>query len=185
MKILTLSGSTRRFSTNTALLHFLAENSPSGIYLNFFPDIGELPIFSPDWEGSNTPEQVREFIAAIEAADGVIISSPEYVHAIPGGLKNAIDWLVSGDAIIDKPIFLVHASHRGEDMLKSLRLVLNTVSANFNEDLFLRFPLLSKTTAEIWEYLETEEHIGQIHEFLTDVKSFIENGYTPHTHLLP
>jgi len=152
----------------------MAENSPAGLSLNFYPSVGELPIFSPDREGENTPQKVTEFVTEIEAADGVIISSPEYVHAIPGGLKNAIDWLVSGDAIIDKPIFLVHASHRGEDMLRSLRLVLGTVSANFNEDLFLRFPLLSKTPVEIRDFLETETHLSQIQEFLTDVRSFIE-----------
>ena len=59
-----------------------------------------------------------------------------------GGLKNAIDWLVSGDLVIAKPIALVHASHRGDDMLASLRLVLSTISSRFNEELFLRFPFM-------------------------------------------
>ena len=66
---------------------------------------------------------------AIARSDGVLVCSPEYVRGIPGGLKNAIDWLVSGDQIVGRPIALVHASHRGEDMLQALRAVLSTVSA--------------------------------------------------------
>lgn len=88
------------------------------------------------------------------------------MHAIPGGLKNAIDWLVSGDAIIDKPVVLVHASHRGEDMLSALRLVLRTVTPNFNEQLFIRFSLLSKSPDEVCTFLQTPENSRQILDFL-------------------
>lgn len=78
-----------------------------------------------------TPAVVEEFIKSVSASDGIIISSPEYIRCIPGGLKNAIDWMVSRTEIIDKPIVLVHASSRGDDMLVSLRRVLSTVSSNF------------------------------------------------------
>jgi NAD(P)H-dependent FMN reductase len=66
--------------------------------------------------------------AAVARADGLVIACPEYVRALPGGFKNAVDWLVSRDEIIVKPIALIHASHRGDDMLEQLRLVLGTVS---------------------------------------------------------
>lgn len=92
--------------------------------------------------------------------DGVIISSPEYVHSIPGGLKNAIDWLVSRDEIISKPIALMHASHRGDDMLAQLRLVLATISQHFAETPFARFELMKLSVEEISEYFTSPNAIA-------------------------
>lgn len=149
MKILTISGSTRQNSTNSALLRQIGHFAPEGVSIELFTDLEGLPIFSPDKEGPRTPKKVIEFINTVSECDGIIISCPEYVRAIPGGFKNAIDWLVSHEAIIAKPIILFHASHRGDDMLTSLRLVLSTVSSRFNSDLFARFPLMSKTSEEI------------------------------------
>ncbi len=136
MKILAISGSARKVSTNTALLKAMRDIAPSSIEFTVFDQINNLPIFSPDNEGEKTPTVVEDFIKSVSDADGIIISSPEYIRCIPGGLKNAIDWMVSRTEIIDKPIILVHASSRGDDMLVSLRRVLSTVSSNFFEDLF-------------------------------------------------
>lgn len=119
---------------------------------------------------------MRTLIQLVEKADGLIISSPEYVHAIPGGLKNAVDWLVSGKAIIHKPIVLAHASPRGEDMLASLRLVLGTVSSNFNEPLFLRFQLLALSPMEIQDFLLTDNNTKQIQRFLSDFTAFVRQS---------
>lgn len=142
MKILALSGSARRLSTNTALLRALEEIAPADIALSTYAGLGGLPVFSPDLEDLPLPDSVVHFKRCMEACDGILISSPEYARGIPGGLKNAIDWLVSGDLVIAKPIALVHASHRGDDMLAALRLVLSTISSRFNEELFLRFPFM-------------------------------------------
>jgi chromate reductase len=91
MKILAISGSARSGSTNTALLMALKAIAPSNIAIDVFARIGELPVFSPDLEGPREPESVKRFIEHISKSDGVLISSPEYVRGIPGGLKNAID----------------------------------------------------------------------------------------------
>ncbi|OEC91184.1 NADPH-dependent FMN reductase, partial [Acinetobacter sp. YK3] len=139
MKILAISGSAREASTNTALLRAMSELAPQSIEISVFHELNLLPVFSPDEEGEKTPVAVQNLIAVVADADGIIISSPEYIRAIPGGLKNAIDWMVSRIEIIDKPIALVHASIRGDDMLNSLRRVLSTVSGNFFEYIFLRF----------------------------------------------
>ncbi len=96
MRILGISGSTRRLSTNSALLRAFQSLVPADITVEVFDNIGELPIFSPDLEGANAPESVIRFVEKISASDGLIISSPEYLRTIPGGLKNAVDWLVSG-----------------------------------------------------------------------------------------
>ena len=171
MKILAISGSAREASTNTALLRVMKDLAPEGVELSVFHSLNVLPVFSPDSEGEAIPGMVCEFLGKIAATDGIIISSPEYVRAIPGGLKNAIDWMVSRFEVIGKPIALVHASHRGDDMLNSLRLVLSTVSDIFLENIFLRIPLIGKSPEEIEEILWKPEHESEISTFWSN---FIE-----------
>lgn len=149
MKILAISGSARFGSTNTALLNGVAKIANAHFQVSVFSEIAALPVFSPDAEAEPLPFAVQSFIDIVSDSDGLIISSPEYVRAIPGGLKNAIDWLVSREEIISRPIMLMHASHRGDDMLAQLRLVLSTVRCRFYSDLFLRFDLMKLSPAEI------------------------------------
>lgn len=173
MRLLAISGSARKASTNTVLLQEISRQSPKNIEIEVFAGVGDLPVFSPDREGEHTPPEILSLATKIKQADGLIISSPEYIHAIPGGLKNAIDWMVSREEIIGKPIALIHASHGGEDVLQSLRLVLHTVSDRFDEGNFLRFLLRSKTSAEIQSLLGAPEAQKQIREFLVRFRSFI------------
>lgn len=135
------------------MLRAMSRIAPSDHSISVFDRIGDLPVFSADLEAAPLPDSVQSFTELIRRSDGLIISSPEYVRAIPGGLKNAIDWLVSRDEIINKPIALMHASHRGDDMLVQLRNVLSTVSSRFSDELFLRFELMKKSPGEIDEHL--------------------------------
>jgi NAD(P)H-dependent FMN reductase len=166
MKILAISGSTRAASVNTALLRALAGHAPRGVEVQVFADIACLPIFSPDLEGPPAPARVEAFAERVGRADGVVIACPEYVHAIPGGFKNAIDWLVSRDEIIAKPIALIHASHRGDDALDQLRLVLGTVSHNFSAEIFERFSLKTATPAQVAEHFEAPAQAARLAAFL-------------------
>jgi hypothetical protein len=179
MKLLAISGSARRQSTNTALLKAMQALAPDGIELSVFHRLDTLPIFSPDSEGESTPVEVLRFVELIEKADGVVISSPEYVRSIPGGIKNAIEWMVSRVEIVGKPIALVHASHRGDDMLASLRLVLSTVSDGFLEQLFLRLSLLGKTPEEIELFMRHPEPASQVASFLSDFAGNIREKRAP------
>jgi NAD(P)H-dependent FMN reductase len=174
MKILAISGSARRLSTNTALLRALQAIAPDGIVVEVYDGIGDLPVFSPDREGADLPPGVRQFQRVIADCDGLILSSPEYVRGIPGGLKNAIDWLVSGDQVVGKPIALVHASHRGDDMLAALRTVLSTISANFTESLFFRLPVMKETPEAILQRLIGDPVVAQ--KFLQDIAHFCREG---------
>ncbi|MGR9183724.1 NADPH-dependent FMN reductase [Rhizobium leguminosarum] len=166
MRILAISGSARLNSTNTAMLRAIRAIAPSDIEVSIFDGVGRLPVFSPDLEGESLPEAVRDFIDVIAKSDGVIIASPEYVRSIPGGLKNAIDWLVSGDEIVHKPIALLHASHRGDDMLAGLRTVLATITDRFAEDIFLRLPLMKLDPAEVLRSIETAENRSRVQAYL-------------------
>ncbi|WP_184394028.1 NADPH-dependent FMN reductase [Rhizobium sp. BK650] len=172
MKILAISGSARQSSTNTALLRAMRTVAPNDITIDVFDGIGDLPVFSPDLEGPDLPDSVRAFMRMIFDSDGLLISSPEYVRSIPGGLKNAIDWLVSGDQVVGKPIALAHASHRGDDMLTILRTVLSTISASFNENLFFRLPLMNETPESIQEILKRPANRQVAEQFLRDFASF-------------
>lgn len=172
MLILAICGSARRQSTNLALLQALQTVAPDGMTLRIFDGIGDLPVFSPDLEGAALPEAARAFKHLVGASDGLLIASPEYVRGIPGGLKNAIDWLVSGDEIVEKPVALVHASHRGDDMLTALRLVLSTVSGCFAPDLFLRIPVMSKSPELVHQIVTASEQRTAASDFLRAFASY-------------
>ena len=166
MHVLAISGSARAASTNTALLRGLARHAPEGMTVEVFAGVGALPVFSPDLEGPATPRAVLDWAARVGRADALVISCPEYAHALPGGLKNALDWLVSRPEIIGKPAALVHASHRGDDVLADLRRVLSTVTERFLPDVFLRVPLMSKTPVEIAEILDRPEEAARLRAWL-------------------
>jgi NAD(P)H-dependent FMN reductase len=166
MQLLAISGSLRAASTNTALLRVFAEVAAPQAEVTVFTGLGDLPVFNPDDEGDRTPGSVQRFSAAVAAADGIVVSCPEYVHALPGGFKNAIDWLVSRDEISGKPIAILHASHRGEDVLADLRRVLATVSDRFAPDVFATFPLRKMTPNQIAAHLAEPEQVARLAQFL-------------------
>lgn len=176
MRLLAISGSARRASTNTALLRAVAALAPAGLEITVFDGVGQLPVFSPDLEVGPPPAPVQAFMDAIAASDGLIVASPEYVHAIPGGLKNAIDWLVSGEQIIGKPVALMHASHRGDDMLAALRLVLSTVTERFTEDIFLRLPLMKMTPEAIMDAVGEGAYRAQVLDFLEAFSAYCKDA---------
>lgn len=90
-RILAISGSIRTESFNTALLNAFGPLAPEGMTIEVFKGIDELPHFNQDLE-ADVPESVLRLREAVQAADGVIISTPEYNRSVPGVLKNALDW---------------------------------------------------------------------------------------------
>jgi chromate reductase, NAD(P)H dehydrogenase (quinone) len=96
MKLLGISGSLRKASTNTGLLRALVELAPSGVSMEIATLNGISVYDGDDEKTSGKPELVKILDQKIRAADGIIIATPEYNFAIPGGLKNATDWLSRG-----------------------------------------------------------------------------------------
>ena len=168
MKILAISGNGRDASTNTALLEAVSKIASPDNDVTVFSSVADLPVFSPDAEKYPLPPTVQSFANMISEHQGLIFSSLEYVRAIPGGLKNAIDWLVSRDEFISKPIALMHASHRGEDMLKQLRLVLSTVSDGFAPEIFLSFDFIKLSPDEISKVMMKPLNRQKVTDFLQD-----------------
>lgn len=89
--LLAFSGSLRKDSFNTRLIHTLPSLAPSGTTIAFF-DISDLPLYNQDLDGETVPEIVAALRAAVAEADGVIISTPEYNHSYSAVTKNLIDW---------------------------------------------------------------------------------------------
>ncbi|MBA2291117.1 MAG: NAD(P)H-dependent oxidoreductase [Gemmatimonadales bacterium] len=98
LNLVTISGSLRRGSFNTALLDNIPDLAPSGLIFRRL-EIRHLPVYDGDLEVDDMPpDAVRELQRQIRASDGIVIATPEYNHGMPGGLKNAIDWLSRGPA---------------------------------------------------------------------------------------
>lgn len=116
MKIAAISGSLRANSSNAALLRAAAAAAPAGMTFTFYDEqLGNLPPFNPDLDGEGAvpPAPVAELRALLGAADGIVISTPEYAHGAPGALKNALDWIVSSGELENKPVLLLAASPSG------------------------------------------------------------------------
>ena len=84
------SGSLRKDSYNTLLLHHIAKVLPQGVTMELF-DLTHIPLYNADIEAP-LPPIVAEFKKKIEQADAIIIATPEYNYSFSGVLKNAIDW---------------------------------------------------------------------------------------------
>ena len=114
LRILGISGSLRRDSFNTALLRAAGTLLPEGMTLTLHP-LHDVPLYNGDVEAQGLPAGVVALREAIRAADGLLISTPEYNNSMPGVLKNAIDWVSRGkdQPLAGKPLALVSASNGG------------------------------------------------------------------------
>jgi chromate reductase len=89
--ILFLVGSLRRDSLNMRLARVASQNLPEGYQAMFF-DLKDVPMYNDDLRGEDSPEGVQRLRQALRNADGVFWTTPEYNYALPGIVKNAIDW---------------------------------------------------------------------------------------------
>lgn len=89
-KIAVIVGSARRDSINRQLAKALAKLGEDKLDFNFV-EIGDLPIYNQDLE-ADLPAPVSRMKAQLEAADGILIVTPEHNRSLPAVLKNAIDW---------------------------------------------------------------------------------------------
>jgi chromate reductase len=111
-RLLGISGSLRKGSANTAILKALGEAIADKATLDIFP-LNDIPLYNQDIDVDPVPAVAQAFRDAIGAADGVVISSPEYNYGMSGVLKNALDWASRpyGKATLTgKPVLTVTAS---------------------------------------------------------------------------
>ncbi len=112
LNIVAISGSLRSKSFNTSLLRAMQTMADPGMAIEI-ATLNGIPVYNGDDEdASGVPLIVSDLADRIRAADGVIIATPEYNFSIPGGLKNATDWIsrVKQQPFSNKPVGIVGAS---------------------------------------------------------------------------
>src|SRR5436305_3837165 len=135
LDVLVICGSLRKGSYNAALARALPALAPPGMTLRAAPSFGGLPMYDYDEHQAQGIHPIATAWAdAIRAADAIVIVSPEYNWSIPGGLKNAIDWLsrMKEQPFKDKPVALQSAAGGilgGSRMRYHLRQSLTSVDA--------------------------------------------------------
>ena len=146
MRILAISGSLRRASTNTAALDALARLAPEGVKVLIYGELANLPVFNPDDDSEDNPkpEPVETLRALIDGSDALLIAAPEYAHGLPGALKNALDWLVASETFAGKPTALINTSPRAFHAQGSLREILSTMAARLIPEAFVSISLTGK-----------------------------------------
>lgn len=114
--ILGLSGSLRRASFNAGLLRAAADLAPADTKIET-GSIRDVPLYDGDLEKADgLPPAVLVLQQQLQAADGVLLVSPEYNNGIPGVFKNAIDWMSRGPGLqlwVGKPVAVIGASPGG------------------------------------------------------------------------
>ncbi|HTJ58113.1 MAG TPA: NADPH-dependent FMN reductase [Devosiaceae bacterium] len=140
-KILTISGSLRAASSNSAVLEAVGLLAPSEIEIVRYAGLGSLPHFNPDLDTDAPPASVIELRQLVGVSDGIIFSSPEYAHGIAGSFKNGLDWLVRSLEFPGKPVALINAAPRASHAEAQTREILRTMSARLVDEAMLTLPV--------------------------------------------
>ena len=132
MRILAVSGSLQARSSNGALVEAARTASPPGVEIDVYQELASLPAYNSDLDVDPLPVAVADWRASLAAAGGVLIACPEFGHALPGSLKNAIDWVISSGELVGTPVAVTCAAAgpgRGEKGLASLVGILRALDA--------------------------------------------------------
>ena len=135
VNVIVICGSLRKGSYNAALARTAPKLAPAGMSITPSPPIGDLPLYNFDIQSSSGfPAAANDLAAAMRAADGVLICSPEYNWSIPAPLKNAIDWVsrMKDQPFANKPVAFQSAATGllgGSRMQYHLRQSLTSIDA--------------------------------------------------------
>jgi len=150
MHILAISGSFKASSSNATLVRAIAAMVPDTMRFTIYDELADLPHFNPDLDGEDAPTPVVRLRGLLQAADGVLICTPEYAFGVPGALKNALDWTVSSGEFAGKPVAAISASPSymgGDKAHASLLLTLTAEAATIVDGGTLIIPAIGKKLA--------------------------------------
>jgi NAD(P)H-dependent FMN reductase len=142
--ILMISGSVRLGSVNAAVIATAAASTPEGVSAVTYDGIGDLPHFNPDLDHDPLPQRVIELRRAIDQASALLISTPEYAGAMPGALKNLLEWTVGGVETTQKPTGWINPSailNRSAGTYASLRTVLEYTGCRIVDEACVDVPV--------------------------------------------
>jgi chromate reductase len=174
-KILAISGSTRKASSNLSLIKAISGLSSEDFSVSVFEGLSELPHFNPDLDNESVPHQVTDFRRQLREADGVLICTPEYAVGVPGTLKNAIDWTVSSMDFSLKPVALVTASLSGEKAHLSLLGTLLIIEAKMTADTQLLISFIKTKVSKDGEITDAQT-LESINRLINSLKEIISNN---------
>jgi chromate reductase len=113
LDVVVICGSLRDGSYNAMVANALPELAPDEMSIRLAPSFEDFPLYNADIQKEEGfPDPVIAFADAIRSADGIVVVSPEYNFSIPGGLKNALDWVsrVDDQPFANKPVAIQSAS---------------------------------------------------------------------------
>ncbi|SUW66107.1 NADPH azoreductase [Buttiauxella agrestis] len=175
LKIVTLLGSLRQGSFNAMVARTLPRIAPAGMSIDALPSIKDIPLYDADMQQEEGfPATVEAIAEQIRAADGVVIVTPEYNYSVPGGLKNAIDWLsrLPEQPLAGKPVLIQTSSMgaiggaRCQYHLRQILVFLDAMVMNKPE--FMGGVIQNKVDAQTGEVVDqsTIDHLtGQLTAF--------------------
>jgi chromate reductase len=129
MNILAISGSLRQKSYNTALLCAAKNIAPESMRITNYESLVTIPPFDCESNDNNLPQSIIDFRSRVAAADGIIISTPEYAYGVSGVLKNALDWLVASGELVLKPVVAMSVSTSELGGMRAHSSLVTTLSA--------------------------------------------------------
>ena len=134
--------------------------------MTLYEGLGALPIFNPD-HTEPLPPAAAELRRLTLACDGLLISSPEYAHGVPGGMKNALDWMVGWGELAFKPVALFNTSPYGEHARAALAEILVTMSLRIVPEAAFTLHLRGSKPEEAGPKLVTVEVQASLRHALT------------------
>lgn len=165
MTFLGLCGSLRSQSLSAALLRAAQSLAPTGVDIQTFDRLGQLPLFNPELE-PDAPEPVIALRDAVTTADAIVIVSPEYAHGVTGTMKNTLDWLVSHIPFAYKPVAVLNPALGAHHADAALKEILRTMSADLIDGACIRIPVIGSGVSA--------EHIADTPVFATALKDALQ-----------
>lgn len=163
IRLLLVPGSLRAGSTNIAVLRTAETLAPDGVDAVLYTAMGELPHFNPDddVEGQAVHPAVAAMRAAVARAQALLVCTPEYAGALPGALKNLLEWTVGDAGTYEKAVGWINAAGPAAptgaaDAHESLRKVLGYVGADIVEAACRRIPITRRAVGQDGLITDTE-----------------------------
>ncbi|HEX6452351.1 MAG TPA: NADPH-dependent FMN reductase [Trebonia sp.] len=153
-QVLLVSGSLRDGSTNTALLRTARLVAPPWVTAILYAGLARLPHFNPDDDRPPLHPEVAALRAAVRAADAILFCTPEYAGALPGALKNMLEWTIGDEqpgSIFGKRVAWVNVSSAATgaaDAHESLRKVLGYAHADMVDEACAAIPVTRRDVAD-------------------------------------
>jgi len=134
VRLVGMSGSLRSESYSNVVLETLRERFAGRADLRLW-DLAPIPLYNQDFEGDKRPPVVKQLLADIADADGLVFCAPEFNHSMPGVLKNALDWAsrpAFASVLAYKPVSIMATTRAplgGARCLEHMRAALDSMLA--------------------------------------------------------